>query len=74
MAVDYPAGVRGAVICDPSLRLLNVKRQNPLAAPLVCVYGWIDIKMDGWMDGWMDGRMDGWIDGLYMHKYIHTCR
>mmetsp|Transcript_16101 Transcript_16101/g.40558 ORF Transcript_16101/g.40558 Transcript_16101/m.40558 type:complete len:421 (-) Transcript_16101:101-1363(-) len=34
-AIDRPEGVRGVVICDPSLRMLNVKRQPPIGVPFV---------------------------------------
>ncbi|EKX52562.1 hypothetical protein GUITHDRAFT_65167 [Guillardia theta CCMP2712] len=37
-AVDYPEKVEGVMILDPSLRLLNIKRQNPLSAPLVTAF------------------------------------
>jgi hypothetical protein len=30
--------VNGVVICDPSLRMLNVKRQNPLGVPLISAF------------------------------------
>jgi pimeloyl-ACP methyl ester carboxylesterase len=38
MAVDAPDMVNGVVICDPSLRMLNVKRQNPLGVPLISAF------------------------------------
>lgn len=37
-AIDRPEVVKGVVILDPSLRLLNVKRQNPFFVPLVTIF------------------------------------
>ena len=27
------------------------------------MYGWTDVRIDGWMDGWMDGVMEGGKEG-----------
>lgn len=37
-AIDAPDLVNGVVICDPSLRMLNVKRQLPFATPLISAF------------------------------------
>jgi len=37
-AIDYPESLRGVMILDPSLRLLNVKRQNPMGIPVVTAF------------------------------------
>ena len=37
-AIDRPEVVKGVVILDPSLRLLNSKRQNPFFVPLVTAF------------------------------------
>ena len=37
-AIDRPELVKGVVILDPSLRLLNAKRQNPFFVPIVSAF------------------------------------